>query len=89
MGHGDLLKAVEFWERARPLFERSLQAKQVQCIDERVANISDDVLEQHRHNLARLVELNALAGNIQELEEDLSDIEDLDKMDMAKGKSLV
>jgi hypothetical protein len=38
-GHGDLLKAVEFWEAARLLFERSSQAKQVQCIDERVANI--------------------------------------------------
>jgi tetratricopeptide (TPR) repeat protein len=54
MGHGDPLKAVEFWERARPLFERSLQAKQVQHIDERVANISKDVLEQHRNNLACL-----------------------------------
>jgi hypothetical protein len=30
MGHSDLLKAVEFWERARPLFEHSSQAKQVQ-----------------------------------------------------------
>jgi tetratricopeptide (TPR) repeat protein len=88
MGHGDPLKAVEFWERARPLFECSSQATQVQRIDERVVNISKDVLEQHRNNLARLAELNAPAGTVEELEDDLSDIEDLDKMDMGKEKEL-
>ncbi|KAJ7808162.1 hypothetical protein B0H13DRAFT_1928578 [Mycena leptocephala] len=48
MGHGDLLKAVEFWERAKPLFDRSSQTKQVHCINERLAGISNDVLEQHK-----------------------------------------
>ncbi|KAJ7922753.1 hypothetical protein B0H13DRAFT_2267444 [Mycena leptocephala] len=88
MGHGDLLKAVEFWERARPLFERSSQTNQVQHINERFAGISEDVLEQHRNNLARLAELNAPAGTVEELGEDLSDIEDLDKMDMGEEKEL-
>ncbi|KAJ7815005.1 hypothetical protein B0H13DRAFT_1924440 [Mycena leptocephala] len=87
-GYGDLLKAVEFWERARPLFERSSQAKQVQGIDERVANISKDVLEQHRNNLACLAELTAPAGTVEELEDDLSDIADLDKMEMGEEKEL-
>jgi hypothetical protein len=68
---------VEFWEAARPLFERSSQAKQIQHIDERVADISEDVLKQHRNNLARLAELNALAGHMEEPEDDLSDIEDM------------
>ncbi|KAJ7894081.1 hypothetical protein B0H13DRAFT_1886053 [Mycena leptocephala] len=88
MGHSDLLKAVEFWERARPLFEHSSQAKQVQHIDERVANITKDVLEQHRNTLARLAELNAPAGTVEELEDDLSDIEDLDQMDMGEVNKL-
>ncbi|KAJ7894085.1 hypothetical protein B0H13DRAFT_1886058 [Mycena leptocephala] len=88
MGHGDLLKAVEFWERARPLFERSSQAKQVQHIDERVANISKDVLEHHRNNLACLAELNAPAGTVEELEDGLSDIEDLNKVDIGEAKEL-
>jgi tetratricopeptide (TPR) repeat protein len=88
MGHSEPLKAVEFWERARPLFERSSQAKQVQRIDERIANISEDVLEQHRNNLAHLAELNALTGTIKELEEDLSDIKDLDKADIDDEKEL-
>ncbi|KAJ7896137.1 hypothetical protein B0H13DRAFT_2523447 [Mycena leptocephala] len=77
MGHGDLLKAVEFWERARPLFECSSQAKQVQHINERLASIGDDVLEQHRKDLAHLAELNAPAGTVEEIEDDLSDIEDM------------
>ncbi|KAJ7915975.1 P-loop containing nucleoside triphosphate hydrolase protein [Mycena leptocephala] len=76
-GHSDLLKAVEFWEAARPMFERSSQAKQVQRIDERVANISEDLLKQRRNNLACLSELNALAGHVEELEADLSDIKDM------------
>ncbi|KAJ7797692.1 hypothetical protein B0H13DRAFT_1934059, partial [Mycena leptocephala] len=88
MGHDDPLKAVEFWERARPLFERSSQAKQVQGIDERLAGISEDVLEQHRNNLARLAELNAPSGTVEELEDDLSDIEDLDNVNIADEKEL-
>jgi hypothetical protein len=88
MGHGNLLKAVEFWERARPLFERSSQTKQVQGIDEKVANISKDVLEQHRNNLAHLAELNARTGTMEELEDDLSNIEDLNKMDMGDGEEV-
>ncbi|KAJ7816193.1 hypothetical protein B0H13DRAFT_1923724 [Mycena leptocephala] len=85
-GHGNLLIAVEFWEAARLLFERSSQAKQVQHIDERVAYISEDVLKQHENNLAHLTELNASAGTVEELEGDLSDIEDLAKIDMGNVK---
>jgi tetratricopeptide (TPR) repeat protein len=88
MGHGNPSKAVEFWERARPLFECSSQVKQVQHINERLAGISEDVLEQHRNNLAHLTELNAPAGTVEELEDDLSDIEDLDKVDIGDGKEL-
>jgi hypothetical protein len=88
MGHGDPSKAVKFWERARPLFECSSQVKQVQHINERLAGISEDVLEQHRNNLAHLAELNALAGTVEELEDDLSDIEDLDKVDIGDAKEL-
>jgi hypothetical protein len=68
---------VEFWEAAIPLFEHSSQAKQVQCIDERVADISEDMLKQHRNNLAQLAELSASAGTVEELEDDLSDIKDM------------
>ncbi|KAJ7321686.1 hypothetical protein DFH08DRAFT_818549 [Mycena albidolilacea] len=60
---GDLLKAVELWNTARPLFEQSSQAKEVQCVDERLACVGSDVLEQHRENIARLVEFNVPSSN--------------------------
>jgi tetratricopeptide (TPR) repeat protein len=50
--HSDLLKAVEHWETARVLFERSSQTKQVQNIDERLASVGEDVREQYRKTLA-------------------------------------
>jgi hypothetical protein len=46
--HGDQLEAIELWTTARPLFERSSQLKEVQCVDEKLAGIGSDVLEQHR-----------------------------------------
>ncbi|KAJ7741876.1 hypothetical protein B0H16DRAFT_1861677 [Mycena metata] len=49
----DLLKALELWETARPLFERSSQAKRLQDIDERISGIGEEVKERHRKNLAR------------------------------------
>jgi tetratricopeptide (TPR) repeat protein len=61
--HGDMLKAVELWTTARLLFERSSQAKQAQCVGERLACIGSDFLEQHKENIAHLVELNVPSGN--------------------------
>jgi tetratricopeptide (TPR) repeat protein len=77
-GHGNLQKAVELWTTARPLFEKSLQAKQVENIDQRLAGVDEDVLEKHRTNLARLAELNAPSGKIN----NLSDIEDMERLDL-------
>ncbi|KAJ7799887.1 hypothetical protein B0H14DRAFT_3156281 [Mycena olivaceomarginata] len=54
----DLTKATEHWTTARPLFERSSQGEQVANIDKRLASVEEDVLEQHRNNLAWL----AIAG---------------------------
>ncbi|KAJ6530492.1 hypothetical protein DFH09DRAFT_1093541 [Mycena vulgaris] len=47
--HKDLVKAVELWKLAKPLFERSSQAKQVKQIEERLACVSKDVLQHHRN----------------------------------------
>ncbi|KAJ7827694.1 hypothetical protein B0H13DRAFT_1917525 [Mycena leptocephala] len=77
-GHGDLLKAVELWQTARPLFERSQ------------ASVGEDVLEHHKQNLARLAELNVPSTIVKELEDNLSDTEDLEEnLDEAKGIQLV
>jgi tetratricopeptide (TPR) repeat protein len=76
--YGNLLKAVELWDAAKPLFERSSQTKQIEAIDERIASVGKDVLEQHRTNLAHLVEINAPTAIAMEVEEDLCDNEHLD-----------
>ncbi|KAJ7035316.1 hypothetical protein C8F04DRAFT_1098857, partial [Mycena alexandri] len=71
---GDLQRALELWETARPLFERSSQAKQVQDIDERLAGIVEEVKEQHRINLTQFAaELNVFAGKEGEVEDDSSE----------------
>ncbi|KAJ7741864.1 hypothetical protein B0H16DRAFT_1464307 [Mycena metata] len=71
----DLLKALELWETARPLFECSSQAKRVQDIEERVGRISEEVKEQHQKNLARLAELNVPAGKVEEVDSDAEELE--------------
>jgi tetratricopeptide (TPR) repeat protein len=89
-GHSDILTALELWEKARSLFERSSQTKQVQYIDERLARVEGEVLEQHKKNLARLLELNAPAGVGKELADNLSDIEGLEPdLNEAKGSCLI
>ncbi|KAJ7624257.1 hypothetical protein DFH06DRAFT_1305146 [Mycena polygramma] len=89
-GHGDLLKAVDLWDSARPLFERSLQSKRVKQIDERLAAVGKDLLEQHREtNFACLVELKAPSGTIEEMQDDLSDVEDLQERSVDKERSIL
>ncbi|KAJ6538384.1 hypothetical protein DFH09DRAFT_1283421 [Mycena vulgaris] len=57
--NGDLLKAVELWRTARPLFEQSSQAKKVALIDEELLSIPGDVLDEHKKTLALLAEIHA------------------------------
>ncbi|KAJ7732673.1 hypothetical protein B0H16DRAFT_1580650, partial [Mycena metata] len=72
---GDSLEALGLWEQARPLFERSSQAKRIQDIDERLVGIDGDIKEQHKRNLDRLTELKAPVGMVEELDKDLSEDE--------------
>jgi tetratricopeptide (TPR) repeat protein len=80
-GQGDLQKAVELWTIARPLFEKSSQAKQVEKIDQRLRGVGEDVLEQHRKNLVHRAELTAPSGTVDEIN-NLSDIEDMEGLDL-------
>ncbi|KAJ7707039.1 hypothetical protein B0H16DRAFT_1481727 [Mycena metata] len=73
--HGDFLRSLGLWEAARPLFEQSSQAKRVQYIEESLTGIGEDIKEQHKMNLSRLTELNALTGTVEEVDEDLSEDE--------------
>ncbi|KAJ7603211.1 hypothetical protein DFH06DRAFT_1152061 [Mycena polygramma] len=67
---GNVLQAVGLWEAARPLFERSSQAKEVGMIAERLTGVSQVVLNKHAENLAKL------SAPSEAMEDDLSEIED-------------
>ncbi|KAJ6523457.1 hypothetical protein DFH09DRAFT_1420862 [Mycena vulgaris] len=57
--NGNLLKAAELWRTARPLFERSSQAKRVALIDKELLGIPGDVLDEHTRSFALLSEIHA------------------------------
>ncbi|KAJ7914454.1 hypothetical protein B0H13DRAFT_1872983 [Mycena leptocephala] len=86
MKHGDFLKALKLWETARPLFERSSQMKQVGHIDERLAVVSEDVLEQYRNSSSHLEELNAVSSTVEEVEVHITDTEASDKEDESEDE---
>jgi hypothetical protein len=68
-------------ETARPLFEWSSQAKQIEHVDQRLASVSKHALEQHRINLARLTEPSAPLGTVKNME-NLSEIDDTGGLDL-------
>ncbi|KAJ7462871.1 hypothetical protein FB451DRAFT_1494902 [Mycena latifolia] len=65
-GHGEVSKAIELWKTTRPLFERSSQAKQVTGLDERLAAITNNVLEEPTDSLTHLGQLNAPIAAVSE-----------------------
>jgi hypothetical protein len=67
--HGDLLKAADLWEMARPLFERSSQVRRVQNIDKRLTSICQEVVELHTANSVHLAELNAPTSTIKDMDD--------------------
>jgi tetratricopeptide (TPR) repeat protein len=72
-GQGDLLKAVEFWKTARPLFEQSSQATRVTHVDKRLALVSDNILEEHTKSLARPTDMHPPTTAIASLDIGTSD----------------
>ncbi|KAJ7456154.1 hypothetical protein FB451DRAFT_1183942 [Mycena latifolia] len=64
---GDLLKARELWNKARPLFERSVQTDQVANIDQRLAEISN-IGEANSRPLVHLLDLTAPTESAKELD---------------------
>ncbi|KAJ7442868.1 hypothetical protein FB451DRAFT_1190385 [Mycena latifolia] len=62
---GDIIKAIGLWKDARPLFEQSLQAKEVAKIDTRLAAVDTDLLHQHEESLKYLHMLDAPTTSLQ------------------------
>jgi hypothetical protein len=73
---GDLMKSVELWQKARPLFERSSQAKDVTRIDVKLASVGLEVLEQYKRQQLLLAELTTPAAHSEEADEEESEDEE-------------
>ncbi|KAJ7783997.1 hypothetical protein DFH07DRAFT_997497 [Mycena maculata] len=64
--HGDIPKATELWQAARPLFKRSSQMKQVAKIDEKLASTVHDELDKLTDNFDCLSGPHALPRVVEE-----------------------
>ncbi|KAJ7261931.1 hypothetical protein C8J57DRAFT_1232068 [Mycena rebaudengoi] len=60
--HGEVIKAVELWKTARPLFKWSSQMKDVAQIDTKLAEVDSAVLVEYDKQLQWLSELNVPGG---------------------------
>ncbi|KAJ7246959.1 hypothetical protein C8J57DRAFT_1523186 [Mycena rebaudengoi] len=55
---GEVIKAVELWKAARPLFERSSQMKDMTHIDAKLAEVDSTILAKYKEQLQHLSELH-------------------------------
>jgi tetratricopeptide (TPR) repeat protein len=72
---GQSSTACIFWTEARPLFERSLQAKAVSEIDSRLVKVKEEE-EHHNTNVGYLSKLDVPTASLQQLP--ISEEEDID-----------
>jgi tetratricopeptide (TPR) repeat protein len=65
MKQGEFTKALQFWEAARPLFERTSQARQIALFDERIATVSQKISGANQEKLAHLSGLHPSTGIVE------------------------
>jgi tetratricopeptide (TPR) repeat protein len=70
--HGEVMKAVELWKTARPLFERSSQMNDITQIDAKLAEVDSAVLAEYEEQLQQLSDLHVPVSALEEayIEED-------------------
>ncbi|KAJ7203224.1 hypothetical protein C8J57DRAFT_1735354 [Mycena rebaudengoi] len=63
---GEVIKAIELWKTARPLFERSSQMKDVIKIDTKIAEVDSAILAKYEEQLQHLSELHVPVSALEE-----------------------
>ncbi|KAJ7202438.1 hypothetical protein C8J57DRAFT_1735729 [Mycena rebaudengoi] len=63
---GMVIKAIELWKTARPLFERSFQMKDVIKIDAKIAEVDSAILAKYEEQLQHLSELHVPVSALEE-----------------------
>ncbi|KAJ7260200.1 hypothetical protein C8J57DRAFT_1471812 [Mycena rebaudengoi] len=63
---GEVIKAIELWKTATPLFERSSQMKDVVKIDTKIAEVDSAILAKYEEQLQHLSELHVPVSALEE-----------------------
>jgi tetratricopeptide (TPR) repeat protein len=85
---GEVLRAVELWKAARPLFERSSQNRDIARIDAKLTTVEASILEHYERQLLQLAELNVpTTTNLEDAQDPTTEEEDHEPVDRVQ-KSL-
>jgi hypothetical protein len=68
--HGEVIKAIELWKTARPLFGKSSQMKDALKIDIKIAEVDSAILAKYEEQLQHLSELHVPVSALEEEEEE-------------------
>ncbi|KAJ7266710.1 hypothetical protein C8J57DRAFT_1617923 [Mycena rebaudengoi] len=63
---GEVIRAIEWWKTARPLFERSSQMKYIIKIDTKIAEVDSAILAKYEEQLQHLSELHVPVSALEE-----------------------
>jgi hypothetical protein len=86
--HGEIMKAVELWKAARPLFERSSQMKDMVKLDAKLAEVDSAVLAEYEEQLQRLSELHVPVSAMEEAYITEEEVEEEEEDKLAQGSDV-
>ncbi|KAJ7264333.1 hypothetical protein C8J57DRAFT_1230802 [Mycena rebaudengoi] len=82
---GEVMKAVDWWKAARPLFEQSSQMKDISRIDAKLAEADSAILDEYEEHLQRLSELHVPGSGV---EETIVEDEEEEEDNLAQGSDV-
>ncbi|KAJ7261201.1 hypothetical protein C8J57DRAFT_1719913 [Mycena rebaudengoi] len=86
--HGEVIKAIELWKTARPLFERSSQMKDVIKIDTKIAEVDSAILAKCEEQLQHLSELHVPVSALKEAYITEEEEEEEEENKLAQGSEI-
>ncbi|KAJ7209929.1 hypothetical protein C8J57DRAFT_1733705 [Mycena rebaudengoi] len=85
---GEVIKAIELWQTARPLFERSSQMKDVIKIDRKIAEVDSAILAKYEEQLQHLSELHVPVSALEEAYITEEEEEEEEEKKLAQGSDI-
>jgi tetratricopeptide (TPR) repeat protein len=87
---GEVIKAIELWKTARPLFERSSHMKDAIKIDTKIAEVDSAILAKYEEQLQHLSELHVPVSALEEayITEEEEEEEEEEENKLAQGSDI-